>query len=147
MEGKNHRSYLLVVRERKSRLCLIKRLPDKEAATVRAALIFLLRAFAASHHTLTMDNGGEFAEHEEVAQALGKPGSTYFARPYRASDKGSIEELNARIRRRHPKGADFRHVSDKELGELQNHLNTTPLRVLGGRKPIDLAKHLHQATK
>jgi transposase, IS30 family len=145
VEGKNRASYLLVLRERKSRLCVITRLRDKEAASVRAAVIRELQPFAKSYRSLTMDNGGEFAQHEQMAKALGKRGSTYFTRPYRASDKGSIEELNGRIRRRHPKGTDFREIEPQKIKALQDHLNMMPMRVLGGQKPIDHVNRLIEA--
>lgn len=140
VEGRNARSYLLVLRERKSRWCRIQKLANKRSDTVTAALIGQLRPFR--FRSLTLDNGGEFAGHAQVAAALGRPRSVFFARPYRASDKGSVEQLNGLIRRRYPKGTDFRKVDSADLDALREHLNIAPLKVTGGRAPIDFIHYL-----
>lgn len=140
VEGRNARSYLLVLRERKSRWCRIQKLANKRSDTVTAALIGQLRPFR--FRSRTLDNGGEFAGHAQVATALGRPRSVFFARPYRASDKGSVEQLNGLIRRRYPKGTDFRKVDSADLDALREHLNIAPLKVTGGRAPIDFIHYL-----
>src|SRR3990172_12450194 len=52
--------------------------------------------------TLTLDNGKEFAEHQqlEVEVAL----RIYFAKPYRAWQRGTNENTNGLIRQFFPKG-------------------------------------------
>jgi len=145
VEGRNARSYLLVLRERKSRWCRIQKLPNKRSDTVTAALMGQLRLFR--FRSITLDNGGEFAGHAQVAAALGRPRSVFFARPYRASDKGSVEQLNGLIRRRYPKGTDFRKVDSADLDALRSHLNIAPLKVTGGHAPIDFIHHLLPETK
>lgn len=142
VEGRDAHSYLLVLRERKSRLCLIERLLNKRSDTVTAALIRLLRVFAKTFASLTLDNGGEFAGHVSVAAALARPQSVFFARPYRACDKGSVEQLNGLIRRRYPKGTDFRSLSQTDLDALRDHLNRCPLRVTNSRPPITFLDQL-----
>ena len=71
VEGLDAKSFLLVVRERKSRLCWIMRMLDKPSDTMANALIILLRPFRASFLSLTLDNGGEFADHVRVVAGLG----------------------------------------------------------------------------
>lgn len=145
VEGLDARSFLLVLRERKSRLCRIVRLPDKRSETVANALIRELTPFLASFRSLTVDNGGEFAEHERVAAALKRPGHVFFARPYRAGDKGSLEQLNGLIRRRYPKRTDFRKVPQADLDALRDHLNLAPLKITGGRSPCSFFDDLLRA--
>lgn len=140
VEGLEAHSYLLVLRERKSRWCHIQKLPDKRSDTVSAALVNQLRFFR--FRSLTLDNGGEFAGHVKVADALGRPRSMFFARPYRACDKGSVEQLNGLIRRRYPKGTDFRKVDSADLDALRDHLNIAPLKVTAGRAPADFIAYL-----
>jgi transposase, IS30 family len=142
VEGLHAKSFLLVLRERKSRFCRIMRVLDKRSDTVANALILLLRPFQASFRSLTLDNGGEFADHTRVAAALDRPASVFFARPYRASDKGSVEQLNGLIRRRFPKRTDFRTVPAAAFDALRDHLNVCPLHVTGGRPPSDFFHHL-----
>lgn len=107
----------------------------KRSDTVANALIALLRPFQASFRSLTLDNGGEFADHLSVAAELGRPGGMFFSRPYRASDKGGVAQLNGLIRRRFPKRTDFRTVSSSELDALRDDLNVCPLHLTGGRSP------------
>lgn len=145
VEGLDARSFLLVLRERKSRFCRIVLIFDKRAETVANALIRELTPFLATFRSLTVDNGGEFAEHERVAAALKRPGCVFFARPYRAGDKGSLEQLNGLIRRRYPKRTDFRNVSQADLDILRDHLNLVPLKVTGGRSPGSFFNDLRPA--
>jgi IS30 family transposase len=43
-------------------------------------------------HTITSDNGSEFARHKQVAEALDI--NFYFARPYHSWERGANENLN-----------------------------------------------------
>jgi len=142
VEGLDAQSFLLVLRDRKSRLCVIERLLNKRSDTVTAALIRLLRVFVKTFRSLTLDNGGEFAGHTAVAAALGRPDSVFFARPYRACDKGSVEQLNGLIRRRYPKRSDFRTVPQADLDALRDHLNCCPMHVTDGQAPITFLDQL-----
>jgi IS30 family transposase len=91
---------------------------------------------------LLLDHGGEFAGHTAVVAALGRLDSVFFARPYRACDKGSVEQLNGLIRRRYPKRSDFRTVPQVDLDALRNHLNGCPMHVTGGQAPITFLDQL-----
>lgn len=66
----------------------------------------------------------------------------FFARPYRACDNGSLEQLNGLIRRRHPKGTDFRPVPQTALEALRDHLNVCTLKVTCGKAHIDFIDQL-----
>jgi len=73
--GKNQSGVLVSLVERKSRLTLLAKVPDKTAWSVRQAILKLLESLANRVHTLTADSGKEFAQHEANAQAL-LPGSS-----------------------------------------------------------------------
>ena len=75
-----------------------------------------------------------------------RPGCIFFARPYRAGDKGSLEQLYGLIRRRYPKRTDFRKVPPSALAALRDHLNLVPLKVTGGRNPGSFFADLLRAT-
>ncbi len=51
-----------------------------------AAMVEMLRKVQGKLHTLTLDNGGEFAEPRKRTEATGVP--VYFARPYASSGNG-----------------------------------------------------------
>ena len=51
-------------------------------------------------HTITSDNGKEFAKHSQIAEALNI--DFYFAKPYRSWQRGANENLNGLIRQYFP---------------------------------------------
>ena len=64
-------------------------------------------------HTITFDNGGEFAEHKAIEEALGA--ETYFAHPYSSWERGLNENSNGLLRQFIPKGTDLREVTDEDV--------------------------------
>ena len=46
-------------------------------------------------HTMTWDNGKEFAQHQEIAKRTGA--SCYFAKPYRSWERGLNEHTNGLV--------------------------------------------------
>jgi transposase, IS30 family len=121
---------LVTLVERKSLLTLIK-----TAETVSNMMINMLNRVG-SVHTITLDNGGKFAQHEKVAKAIGT--QRFFARPYASYQRGTHENTNGLIRRCWPKkmrmgSLDKQVVRDRELG-----LNRTPRKVLKGLTPIEV---------
>jgi IS30 family transposase len=56
-------------------------------------------------HTLTLDNGKEFANHERIA--LKSSCDVYFADPYASWQRGTNENTNGLLRQYFPKGRDF----------------------------------------
>jgi IS30 family transposase len=77
-------SVLVTLAVRKSRLSLIGLAPDKSAQSVKEVKLKVLTSLAERIHTLTYDNGKEFAYHLEVAERLNAKG--YFAHPYHSSE-------------------------------------------------------------
>ena len=73
----------------------MKRIDYKSARNTRLAIISSLNESGLPVHTLTSDNGTEFAEYEQVAKAL--KASFYFAHPYHAWERGANEHNNNRV--------------------------------------------------
>jgi IS30 family transposase len=84
-------------------------------------------------HTITSDNGKEFAKHQDVAKALGV--STYFATPYHSWQRGLNENTNGLIRQYWPKGTDFAQVTPEEVAKVERLLNQRPRKCLGYTTP------------
>lgn len=78
--GANHKGALVTIVDRKSKFTLIKKVESKHADVVTQATIDLLYPLKALTHTITSDNGKEFAYHEVIAKSLDT--SFYFANPY-----------------------------------------------------------------
>ena len=86
---------LVTLVERRSRLSLIALAPNKTAEAVKAAILKVLQPLSAQVHTLTYDNGKEFAYHMEIAKVLKADG--YFAHPYHSWERGLNENTNGLI--------------------------------------------------
>ena len=71
------------------------------AELVSDTVIDLLQPVADLTHTITGDNGREFAKHEHIAHVL--EGDFFFAHPYAAWERGANENVNGLIRQYIPK--------------------------------------------
>ena len=80
--------------------------------------------------SLTLDNGKEFARHEEIASVAGI--DVFFARPYHSWERGTNEHTNGLIRRLHPKQSSFAEIGEEELKRIEMFLNDRPRKCLGG---------------
>ncbi len=78
--GTAHRQAIVSLVERKSKLVRLKKVECNTAQAVAAASLALLGALAARVHTITSNNGREFAAHERIATGL--EAKFYFAHPY-----------------------------------------------------------------
>jgi IS30 family transposase len=134
--GKNHVGALVTVVDRKSKFTLIKNVPTKEARVVAKALVEMLQPIKAITHTITSDNGKEFAYHKEIAAAL--DAKFYFANPYHSWERGLNEHTNGLIRQYLPKKSEFINVSKDEIIMIQNRLNHRPRKVLGYKTPYEV---------
>ena len=76
--------------ERRSRYTLLGTVGSKQAEPVAAATIGLLAPHTGHTHTITADNGKEFAHHATISQAL--DATVYFAHPYHAWERGRRRE-------------------------------------------------------
>src|SRR5207247_4655805 len=84
--GARHKGGILSVVERKSKLTRLCKLATKAAAEMKDNTIELLASLAARVHTITVDNGKEFCEHELIAAGL--QARLYFAHPYSSWERG-----------------------------------------------------------
>jgi transposase, IS30 family len=134
--GAAHQGVLVTLAERKSRFSLIRRVCSKHAQPVGNAVIELLRPHRKHCHTLTFDNGKEFAQHEFIAQCLQT--KVYFAHPYCSWERGLNENMNGLIRQYFPKGTNFNNVSDDEVNDVVYKLNHRPRKCLQYRTPHEV---------
>jgi IS30 family transposase len=134
LAGKKDAGQLAVQVERATSYTVLARLADKQAATLnRATVCAFARHGALPRETLTVDNGTEFAGHEELARRLGV--DVYFARPYHAWERGLCENTNGLLRQYFPKGLDLTTVSLACLRRVERRLNRRPRKKLRYRTP------------
>ena len=74
---------------------MASRLEGKEATPLAEAAVEALSPYKQMLHTITADNGKEFARHKEIAEKLGV--QFYFARPYHSWERGANENTNGLI--------------------------------------------------
>ncbi len=134
--GGNRKGALVSLVERKSSFTLIGKLARKTAAETRDAATGLLEPIKELVHTITLDNGKEFALHEDVAKRL--EADIYFAHPYSSWERGSNENTNGLIRQYFPKKHDFTTITDDETAEAMHRLNHRPRKKLGFKTPYEV---------
>ena len=131
------RHCLLVLTERQTRQNIIRRIPDRTAASVVQEIDRLEvkygRRFSQVFRTITIDNGSEFADCDGIERSIfeGQRTQCYYCHPYSSWERGSNEKQNQMIRRHLPKGTNFEHVPDGELERVANWLNRYPRKMLG----------------
>ncbi|MEX0448064.1 IS30 family transposase [Xenorhabdus sp. SGI246] len=136
--GKDHKSALLTLVERKSLFTIIIKLEDKTAEGVAKAATRNLSHIKKKIKTITFDNGLEFSEHELISKNLET--KIYFSHPYSPWERGINENTNGLIRDYFPKGTDFNKVSEREINLVENRLNKRPRKTRGYKTPNELFK-------
>jgi IS30 family transposase len=135
--GARHKGALLSIIERKSKLVRLCKLSGKSAAELKERCIALLAPLAHKVHTITVDNGKEFCEHEAIAAAL--QARIYFAHPYASYERGLNENTNGLVRQYFPKKLDLTEIPDDEVQRAEDRLNNRPRKTLGYRTPNEVS--------
>ena len=115
---------MLTLVERKTKLAKIIKLPRATARATQKAAVRRLKPIGEFVHTITFDNGKEFAADQDIAHAL--KAKIFFATPYRAWERGLNENTNGLIRDFFPKGTDFSTISNAEVAKVERLLNARP---------------------
>lgn len=136
MIGKGHSGALVTIVERVTKFTVSTRVNSKSAADVTQATIALLKPFEDVVHTITADNGKEFAYHEQISKALST--KVYFAHPYSSWERGLNENTNGLLRQYFPKNTDFKKVEQIEVRRALRRLNSRPRKDLDFKTPAQL---------
>jgi len=131
--GKNHKGALLTINDRVSSMVWIAKLNGKNAAELALKVIEIMNPYKDLIHTITGDNGKEFADHKTICQGLGI--SFYFAKPYHSWERGANENTNGLIRQYFTKGSSFENIKDKDVAKVQDILNNRPRKKLNFLTP------------
>ena len=124
--------------ERKSRLLRLTKLNRKTAAATREVIVERLKDLPSeARKTVTMDNGTENAEHQEITAAIGI--ECYFAHPYASWERGTNENINGLIRWYLPKGTDFNTITNEQIAKIESLINNRPKKCLDYKTPLEVA--------
>lgn len=131
--GKNHNQAIFTANDRATGLLSMGKVKSKEAKGIGQVAIDILGEFTHILHTITSDNGKEFANHTAIAKALKI--DYYFARPYHSWERGANENLNGLIRQYFLKGSDFTKITDLQIKYVEDKLNNRPRKRFGYLTP------------
>jgi IS30 family transposase len=138
--GKGQQQAIVTLTERKSRLALIRKVDQRTAQAVKDAILVLLQPLMAQTHTLTSDNGKEFALHQQIAEQL--QATFFFSHPYSAWERGANENMNGLLRQYFPKTQSFKTVTDDQITNAMQRLNNRPRKTLAFRTPFEVFSEL-----
>ena len=135
--GAHRRGGIVSLVERKSGYLLMGKVVNLQATTVcgSAATLYCRRP-STLRKTLTLDNGKEFAEHQQLAAEAAL--KVYFAKPYCAWQRGTNEHTNGLIRQFFPKGTDLASIPEHRIVKVQDLLNNRPRKRLGYKTPLEV---------
>lgn len=136
VESKDHKPGINTLVERKTGLVFITKLETKASqATINAITSRLAQLPKGFKHTITLDNGPENQNWQELTRRTGL--SVFFAHPYNSGERGTNENTNGLIRDYFPKKTDFTQVKDEEIARVEYYLNTRPRKRLNWLTPLE----------
>lgn len=134
--GKNHKGALVSMVDRASKYTKIMLVKNKKASVVTDAINKSLKPFDDVVHTLTADNGKEFAFHEKITSSLNA--NVYFAKPYHSWERGLNEHTNGLIRQYFPKKTSFDTITQSQVQKVEYLLNSRPRKILKFKTPLEV---------
>ncbi len=138
--GENHRQAFVTLNERKTGISLIGKVASKHTDIVISQAIKLLLPYKKWVHTITADNGKEFAQFKDLEKSLQT--KVYFAHPYSSWERGANENMNGLIRQYYPKKSSFVHVTQDDCNKTADLLNKRPRKRLGFISPAEIFKRI-----
>jgi len=139
--GKHHQGAIVTLAERRSRIYLALPIARKTVTLKNQAILTLLKPLKPFVHTITFDNGLEFAKHETVARDLDC--KTFFAKPYHSWERGLNENFNGFLPRQYfPKSLSFKGLETKRVLEAVEQNNHRPRKRLNFYSPYELFERL-----
>lgn len=135
--GAKNKSCLVTQVDRKSRLLTAAISSNHTMKEVRKATkrAFELLEIPMPIHTITLDNGSEFADFKGIEEDLHT--TIYFADPHSPWQRGLNENTNDILRFFFPKGTDFSLLSEEELLKVVHSINSRPRKCLDYLSPLD----------
>ena len=141
--GQNNRGAIVTMVERKTAFMMMEKLEHGKNATKLAKVVVrLLTAYINHVHTITGDNGTEFADHQTIAKMLKT--QFFFTHPYSSWEKGLVENTNKLVRQYITKKTDFNVLNEQEIKEIQYKINNRPRKNLNFYSPKEIFfRYLH----
>lgn len=126
-EGSMSKNILTLV-DRVTRESIMIHNESKHTSVVLGNLIKFIKRTGTVIHSITFDNGTEFAGHMELSKIGIK---TYFCDPGKPYQKGSIENFNGIVRRYLPFNLHANQITSLLVHEAMTKVNRLPREILG----------------
>ncbi len=133
MVGKNHKSAVLVISDRKSRFNKFRKLNGKYAKKVTKETIIALKGLPKK--SMTNDRGQEFSDHQSYEKKMKI--KVYFCDPYSSYQRGTNENRIGILRQYYPKKTDLTKLTNRELEKVEFEINNRPMKILDWRTPYE----------
>lgn len=118
--------------ERRTRYAVLFKNNDRRSKPLMERLIDLFSPLPSPpRQSMTFDRGFEFTSWRELATGMGT--DAWFCDPQAPWQKGSVENLNRRVRRCLPSDTAITAVSNRSVKSICDRLNATPRKCLGWR--------------
>ena len=130
-------SVLITLVDRQSGYLALLPAPNRKATPVQRAICGRLQQLPPDlRHSLTFDNGSEFAAYAAMENALGL--NVYFADPHSPWQRGTNENTNGLVRQFFPKGTDLGEASRYKVSQVESLLNNRPRKRLNYQTPSEV---------
>lgn len=122
--------------ERKTRYTLQLRNNDRKSRPLMNKLINEMSPLPAeARRSITFDRGFEFTSWRELKTGMGT--KSWFCDPQAPWQKGSVENMNKRVRRYLPRDTALLSFPNRYIGSICERLNATPRKCLGYKTPAE----------
>ena len=145
--GKNGRSAIGTLVERKTRYLILLHLKGKSAEEVEKAMVAATKRLPETlWRSLTWDQGREMMNHAQISVATNL--QIYFCDPASPWQRGSNENTNGLLRQYFPKGTDLSVHSPEHLEFVAAEMNERPRKTLDWLEPREaLAQLLSESSR
>jgi IS30 family transposase len=134
MLGKDRKTGVLVITDRKSRFNKFRKLNRKLSPKVTQETIHALKGLPV--RSITNDRGHEFADHQSCAKKLKI--KIYFCDPYSSYQRGTNENRIGLLRQYFPKRTDISKLTNRDLKKIEFEINNRPMKILDWKTPYEV---------
>lgn len=139
--GKENKGAIVTIVERTTSMLMVRKLPyGKNAEELAKVVVDMMLPYKEYVHSITSDNGSEFAKHQVIAKKLNC--LFFFAHPYASWERGLSEYSNKLIRQYIPKKSSFDDYDNQYIKEVQYKINRRPRKNLNFETPTKLFYNL-----
>lgn len=133
MIGKNHKSAVLVVTDRKTRFNKLRKLDGKHAKRITVETARALKGLPVK--TMSNDRGQEFSDHQGYERKTKI--KVYFCDPYSSYQRGTNENRIGILRQYLPKKTDLTNLTNQQLKKIEFEINSRPMKCLDWWTPME----------